>query len=302
MTVRLKVRKINISAVRNSGNITNLRQRLRATTMARLMHSKDFHRWSKEMGPAIFILLFTITLSIFLGEFTFLKGRESIYRGFLRFFRFTLLFCLPLWLLPPIFTKLGFVIAKRGRIFIQIVKKQELDVHPLKHWLFRPFQGIGIGLLFATKLLGVLQIVAGSTATASLLFPQGQFQPGRLLVVTGITVLVSLLLSTLWTMDDLGIRYFNRKDYEIKMVGKYVGTFMTIVFGFYGVLSLFGEFSKIQALIYLFQIVVMLYPSLIVFSISHAHFIRSRAEDLSKTLHVEKGGLLHEGSMSQKTD
>jgi hypothetical protein len=287
-------RKINISAVRNSGNIANSSQRLRATTMARLIHSKNLHRWSKEMGPAIFILLFTITLSIFLGEFTFLKGWESIYRGFLRFFRFSLLFCLPLWLLPPIFTNLGFVTTKRRGVFIQIEKKQELDVHPLKHWFFRPFQGIGIGLLFATKLLGVLEIVSGSTPKVTLFLPPGQFQWARLLIVTGITVLVSLLLSTLWAMDDLGIRYFNRKDYEIKMVGKYVGTLMTIVFGFYGVLSLFGEFSKIQALIYLFQIIVMLYPSLTVFSIFHAHFIQSRAESLSKRLHVEKGGLPHE--------
>jgi hypothetical protein len=290
------------STVDGSNRLVNSRQRRRARGMVHLMHSKKFHRWSKEVGPAFFILLFTITLSIFVDEFTFLKGWESIYRGFLRFFRFTLLFCLPLWLLPPIFTKLGFVIAKRRGFLIQIVKKQELDVHPLKHWLFRPFQGIGIGLLFATKLLGVLQIVTGSTATASLLLPHGQFQLGRLLVVTGITVLVSLLLSVLWAMDDLGIRHFNRKDYEIKMVGKYVGMPMTIVFGFYGVLSLFSEFSKIQALIYLFQIVVMLYPSLTVFSISHAHFIRSRTEDLSKKLHVEKGGLPREGSMSQKTD
>ena len=45
-------------------------------------------------------------------------------------------------------------------------------------------------------------------------------------------------------MDDLGIRYFNRKDYEIKMVGKYVGTLMPIVFGLYGVLSLFGAVLK----------------------------------------------------------
>jgi len=266
----------------------------RVMTMIYLTPSKKFYRWSKEVGPAFFILLFTITISIFLGEFTFLKGWESIYRGFLRFFRFTLLFCLPLWLLPSIFTKLGFVITKRRGVFIQIAKKQELDIRPFKHWFFRPFQGIGIGLLFATKLLGTLQIVSGSTAKATLFLPSGQFQPGRLLIVTGITVFVSVLLSTLWTLDDMGIRYVNRKDYEIKMVGKYVGTLMTIVFGFYGVLSLFGEFSKIQAFIYLFQIIVMLYPSLTVFSISHARFIQSRAEDLSKRLHVKKGDLPHD--------
>jgi len=205
-------------------------------------------------------------------------------------------------LLPPIFTKLGFVTTKRRGVFIQIEKKQELDVHPLKHWFFRPFQGIGIGLLFATKLLGALEIISGPSATASLFFPTGQFQLGRFLMVTGITVLVSLLLSTLWTMDDLGIRYFNRKDYEIKMVGKYVGTLMPIVFGLYGVLGLFNQFSNVKALIYLFQMVVILYPSLTIFSVFHAHFVQKRAENLLERLFIEKGSLPHEGSVSQKTD
>jgi hypothetical protein len=257
--------------------------------MVRLMLSKNFHRLSKEVGPAFLILILSIAFPIFSGQFAFLKGWESIYRGFLRFFRFTLLFCLPLWLLPLIFTKLGFVITKRRRVFIQIAKKQDLDVRPLKHWLFRPFQGIGIGLLFAIKLLGVLEIISGSSATAFLFLPTGQFQLGRFLMVTGITVLVSLLLSTLWTMDDLGIRYFNRKDYEIKMIGKYVGTLMPIVFGFYGVFSLFSQFQKTQALLYLFQVAVILYPSFAIFSVFHAHFVQKRREDLSKRLIVGRG-------------
>jgi 4-amino-4-deoxy-L-arabinose transferase-like glycosyltransferase len=167
-----------------------------------------------------------------------------------------------------------------------------LEIHPIKHWLFRPFQGIGIGLLFATKLLGILQVITGLNATP-LFLPRSQFQPGRLLIATAITILVALLLSTLWTMDDLGIRYFNRKDYEIKMVGKYVGTLMPIAFGLYGVLSLFGKFSKVEALFYLFQVVIILYPPFAVFSVSHAHFLHRRAEDLSKKLNVKKSGILH---------
>jgi hypothetical protein len=192
----------------------------------------------------------------------------------------------------PIYSKLGFIFRRKSGILIQIDEKQELEIRLLRHWFSRPFQGIGIGLLFATKLLGVLQIVTGSTATASILLPQGQFQPGRLLIVTGIMVLVSLLLSTLWTMDDLGIRYFNRKDYEIKMIGKYVGTFMPVVFGLYGIFSLFDQFSRMQAFTYLFQMIVILYPSFAIFSVFHAHFIQRRAEDLSKTLFTGREGWL----------
>jgi hypothetical protein len=261
--------------------------------MVHLMPSKNFHRWTKEIGHAFLILMITIIISILLGEFAFMRGWEAIYRGSLRFFRIALFLCLPLLLLSPIFSKLGFVMRRRKGIFLQIKGKQELEIYPMKHWLFRPFQGIGIGLLFATKFLGVLPIVTGSNATAPLFLSRNQFQPGRLLIATGITILVALLLSTLWTMDDLGIRYFNRKDYEVKMVGKYVGTLMPIVFGLYGVLSLFGEFSKVQALIYLFQVVVILYPPFAVFSVFHAHFVQKRAEDLSKRLNVEKSSILH---------
>jgi hypothetical protein len=254
------------------------------------MLSKNFHRWSKETGPAFLILIFTIIASIFWGEFTFLKGCDAIYHALVRFFRITLFLCLPLYLLLPVYSKLGFVFRKKRGILIQIEQKQDLKIHSIEHWVFRPFQGIGIGLLFGVKLLSVLQIVTGSTDIAGLLLPRGQFQLGRLLIVTGITILVSLVLSILWTMDDLGIRYFNRKDYEIKMVGKYVGTLMPVVFGLYGVLRLFGEFSKTQALVYLFQMIVILYPSFMVFSIFHGHFLQKKGRDLSKGLLNKKGG------------
>ncbi|MGD0916233.1 MAG: hypothetical protein ABSB22_07230 [Thermodesulfobacteriota bacterium] len=123
---------------------------------------------------------------------------------------------------------------RRKGIFLQIEGKQELEIHPVKHWLFRPFQSIGFGLLFATKLLGVIQIIAEPSATPLPFMSRSQFQPRRLLIATGITILVALLLSTLWTMDDLGIRYFNRKEYEVKMVGKHLGTLMLILFAFTG--------------------------------------------------------------------
>ena len=257
--------------------------------MVQLICSKKSHRWSKEVAPAILILILTISLSIFLGEFTFLKGSEAIYKGLLRFFRITLLLCLPLYLLLPIFGTLGRVVQRKNEAFLQVKEKQDLEIHPVKHWLLRPFQGIGIGLLFGTKLLSVLQVVTGTTASASLLIPKGQFQFGRFMVVTGITVLISLLLSTIWTLDDMGIRYFNRKNHEIKMIGKYAGTLMPILFGFYGVFSLFSQFQKTQALLYLFQVAVILYPPFAIFSVFHAHFVQKRAENLLDRLLNKKG-------------
>ena len=268
--------------------------------MIYLTSSNKFRRWSKEIGHAVVVLILTISLSIFLGDFTFLRGSEAIYKGLLRFFRITLPLCFPLYLLLPIFGTLGRVAQRKNEAFLQVKEKQDLEIHPVKHWLLRPFQGIGIGLLFGTKLLLVLQVVTGTTASASLLIPKGQFQFGRFLIVSGITILVFLLLSTLWTLDDMGIRYFNRKNHEIKMIGKYAGTLMPILFGFYGVFSLFSQFQKTQALLYLFQVAVILYPPFAIFSVFHSHFVQRRGEDLSKRLFDQKGNLNGRSSVLQK--
>jgi hypothetical protein len=261
----------------------------RIMQMTSQISSNGFRRWSKEIGHAVAILILTISLSVFLGDFTFLKGSEAIYKGIFRFFRITLLLCLPLYLLFPIFEGLGRVVQRKEEAFFQVKEKQDLGIHPVKHWLLRPFQGIGIGLLFGMKLLSVLQVMTGEAATASLLIPKGQFQFGRFLIVTGISIFVSLLLSTLWTLDDMGIRYFNRKNHEVRMIGKYAGTSMPILFGFYGVFGLFSQFQRTEALVYLFQIVLILYPPFAVFAVFHTHFLQKRGETILRRLLNRKG-------------
>ena len=82
--------------------------------------SANIRRLSKEAGPAFLILILSMVFSIFSGQFAFLRGWESLYRGLLRFFRTTLFLCLPLFLLPSIFGNLGSLIRRRKEIFIQI--------------------------------------------------------------------------------------------------------------------------------------------------------------------------------------
>jgi len=257
------------------------------------IHSDNLHRGYRELGHVFLILFITIFLSIFLEGFTFLKGWEAMYKGLLRFIRFGLLLCLPLYLLLPIHRALGWIVRERGCLLVQLEVKQQLGVRPLRHWLLRPFQGIGIVLFFATKLLTVLQIATGQTVTASLLLPAGKFQLGRFLAVTGVTILVSLLLSTVWALDDMKVRYYNRKDEEVKMIGKYVGTLVPIALGFYGIMALFNEFQMKEALFYLFQMVLILYPPFTVFSVFHAHFIQKRISLFSSVLSLEKLRILH---------
>jgi hypothetical protein len=257
-------------------------------TMIHLTSSKDFRRWLKEIGHAVGVLILTILLSIFLGEFTFLRGTEAIYKGIFRFLRLTFLLCLPVYLLSPMLGVLGSIIRKKNEAFVQIKENQELGIHPVKHWLLRPLQGIGVVLILGTKILWVLQIATGKEVSPDLLIPKGQFEVGRFMVVTGVTILISLLLSMLWTFDDLGIRYFNRRNHEIKMIGKYVGTIMPVLFGFYGAFSILSRFQMAQALLYLIQIAVILYPPFTVFSVFHSHFLQKRNESFLNRLLIKE--------------
>jgi hypothetical protein len=81
------------------------------------------------------------------------------------------------------------------------------------------------------------------------------------------------------------------------MIGKYAGTLMPILFGFYGVFSLFSQFQKTQALIYLFQVAVILYPPFAIFSVFHVHFIQKKGENLLIRLFDGKGDLKHGSSV-----
>jgi hypothetical protein len=74
-------------SVRMTRSITQETGTRRIRTMIHLTSSKDFRRWSKDLGHAVAVLILTVLLPIFLGEFTFLKGTDAIYKGLFRFLR-----------------------------------------------------------------------------------------------------------------------------------------------------------------------------------------------------------------------
>jgi len=259
--------------------------------MAHLITKEIARRWSKEMIPVFLVLAFSIIFSLNLGDHSASGGWKVIYRIFLRFFRFTVLLCLPLFLLSPIYK----IILEKGRkALLQLEQSKAIMIDPFKHWLFRPFQGIGIGFLFATKLLAVIQVIARPPTGSSLPFIPGRFQLGQLLWVTAITLFISLLLSTLWTLDDMGIRYHSRRDQELKMVGKYIGTLMPTIFGLYGLFNLLANYPKESALVDVFRIILAFYPPLVVFVVVHTHFIIKKTDfDFEKSL-LKKGKIWQE--------
>ncbi len=88
----------------------------------------------------------------------------------------------------------------------------------------------------------------------------------------------------------MGIRYFNRKDQELKMIGKYAGTLMPVIFGFYGILNLFANYPTAVALFFVCKIAVVLYPPLALFAVLHTYFVRSRRASFSKDS-LKRGGI-----------
>jgi hypothetical protein len=230
----------------------------------------------RMMWPGAVVLLLSLLISAFFIEFTFIAGLESFWKIFLRFFRLSLVLTLPLLLLPFICSIVQRLLNKRTWHLIHIREERDHTINPFKNWFIRPFQGIGLAMLVATKLITLLQISTSAAINASAILPTGQFNPGRFLGVTIIAVITSLLLSFIWTLDDLGIRYFNRKTGEIKMIGKYIGFLLPIVFGFYGIFSLFESHAHLLAVLYIAQMVVVLYPPFVVMAVFHALYVEKR--------------------------
>jgi len=261
-------------------------------SMMTLLKSKSIEETIKEMGPALVILLTTLVISTFITEFTFNFGLKAIWKTLFRFLRLSLLLTLPLLLLPSVCSGIEGFFNRGKRFLIQAQEDRDTAIHPLKNWVIRPFQGIGLAMLLATKLLMLLEIYTGSKITVETILPQGEFNTRRFFSGIAIGVAVSMLLSLLWALDDLGVRHYNKKSGEIRMIGKYVGLLLPLFFGFYGILSLFQDYSQVLVAKYVGQMIVVLYPPFVVFNVLHSRYLRSREHILLGRLKAFSGFIL----------
>jgi hypothetical protein len=259
--------------------------------MVALLKSKSVKENLKEMGPALVLLLATLIISTFITEFTFNFGLTALWKTLLRFFRLSLLLTLPLLLLPSLCTLLEGLFNRGNRHLIQIQEERDPAIHPLKNWVIRPFQGIGLAMLLATKLLALLEFYTGSKTTMETVLPQGVFNARRFFSLIIIGIIVSLLLSFLWSLDDLGVRHYNRKTREVRMIGKYIGLLLPIFFGFYGIISLFQDNTQLIVAKYVAQMVVVLYPPFVVFNVLHSRYLQSREKVIIKRLKAVSGAV-----------
>jgi hypothetical protein len=169
----------------------------------------------------------------------------------------------------------------------QISGERNYEFNQWHSWLIRPLQCIGLAMLIAAKFITVLQIYTGNTITAATVLPPGQFDAARFLSITAIAMTTSLLLSFLWTLDDLGIRYSNRKTGEVRMIGKYIGILLPIIFGFYGIFSLFESHERLLAVQYIFQMIIVLYPPFVIMTALHSLYTGKHEKLLLEKLKTE---------------
>ena len=241
----------------------------------------------RAVWPALAVLFATLIISTFITELTYVAGVKAIWLVLFRFIRLLLVLTLPMLLLPVVLSGLRRLLHQGAGRFIHQQELRDYTITPFKNWFTRPLQGIGLAMLIAAKLLVFLQIYSDSIINASDVLPPMQFNFWRFISVTAIGVVTSLMLSTLWALDDLGIRYYNKKTNEVRMIGKYLGLLLPVFFGFYGIISLLNDYGQIEAMWYIIQMAVILYPSFLILGVLHNRYIRKNESRLLKKLDAE---------------
>ncbi len=241
-----------------------------------------------EAWPAWAVLSLTVVISVYFSGITFTVGMESIWKILLRFLRFSFFLVIPLPLLPHVCGLMQGLLNRRDFRLIQIREVRHPVRIPWQIWLIRPFQGIGLAMLIATKLIVLVQISTSSAINSSAVLPPAQFNWGRFLTASVVAVTTSLLLSFLWSLDDLGIRRHNRKTGEIRIIGKYLSALLPILFGFYGMFSLFESHERLLAVRYIAQMVLALYPPFLVLAVVHKLYTEKRELLILKRLKAQK--------------
>jgi hypothetical protein len=256
--------------------------------MVKIPNRKLTNSFLQETWPSLAVLLVTVCIASFVTEFTFVSGIKALWKVLFRFLRLTLVLTLPILLLPHMCSMMKGIFNTKHRRLMQIQEEAGLNLDHLQVWFLRPLQGIGLSMLIAAKFVGVLQLYLGTPINERVIVPTGQFNLVRFLSANSILFLTSLFLLFLWTIDDLGIRQFNKKSGEVKMIGRYVGVLLPIIFGFYGIFALFGESARSQAIWYIVQMALVIYSPFVILAIIHSRYLRSHEAYLMKRLEVVK--------------
>jgi hypothetical protein len=222
-------------------------------------------------------LTLTLIISLVSGHPPDLFLTNSIRGLSIRFAIATLALVLPLWSLSGFLDLTGKIVRTYSWIG-QLVKPEmafNQDLNVFTAWAVRPIQGISLSLIVAERLLSFLEASISGPLAAVLLRLS-------LFVIGG--ALTSVFLSIVWTLDDLGVRIYNAKTGEVHMAGSSVGTILPMITGAIGVSSLLHTSVPSDAILDLLEIVAVLYPPYILFTVFHNEFVQRKKLHLTQKL------------------
>ena len=253
--------------------------------MSGLTHGPRDIRIARPFWPVFAVLAVNLVLSFLIGSFTFVGGSEALWKVPLRYVRISLTLVLPLFLLSPLSGLLSKIFTL-GRRELIAAAERETGISPLKTWIIRPFQGIGLSFLIGAKLIAMLQGYAVVATGSARVLPPGQFAPGRMAASAAVAAVASFLLSLFWTLDDLGAHQRNTKTGEVKMAGRYLGVLLPVIFGFTGFLNLLQDIPASLAIQYVMQITVALYPPFATLAVCHSLYVTKKGDAILRRLAV----------------
>jgi len=230
-----------------------------------------------EFSPAIVVLVATFVVSFSAGTAEGFFLVQSNVRTLVRFLVITMILLVPLPILPPFIAFVGKRTAEEG--FLGRLVKGEMEssgqFRKSLLWIIRPLQGIGMSMLFSNQFLNLFRNFSEAS------FLDGLIRPILFIVVS---VLISILFSAIWSLDDLGVKLYLKQTGEIRLVGSYVGTILPVISGALGIYSLFQRSSPVDALLFLGLMVMVLYPPYVLFAVIHDKFLSQRKVRLFENL------------------
>jgi hypothetical protein len=170
----------------------------------------------------------------------------------------------------------------RGGLIGRLVRTETnrpVEVKRLDMCLLRPLQGVALSLILTDRLHQLAEL-SGETEYLRLLT--------RLVLPLVGNMLVSLLLSTIWTLDDLGLRFYFERTGEVRTAGSNVGVILPVITGIISVASLYWNRTMAEAVTGIAGIVLSSYPAYAFFTAIHHEFMRRRTLKLLSQLSVAK--------------
>jgi len=238
--------------------------------------AKSILEFAVAVSPAIVVFGIMMIVSFGTNTAEGLFFSRSMRGVAVRFLFITAILLVPITLLSRLLTLIGKTM-RNAPFSIQLVRAEVSTggFSRLVAWIIRPLQGIGLSMIFAKYILGFFEYFSSTSYAGAI------FRPTMFLVNSA---LASILLSIVWSLDDLGVRIYNRKTTEVHMAGSYVGGILPLLFGAIGVYSLFVGGSPVDAVVSLLEIMMVLYSPYVLFAVLHHKFVGRHKAMLSDRL------------------